>query len=58
MKQFLITYWIIVALVLIGWVMNIAQIIKMSGFTGLMIIKIIGVVVAPLGSLMGWIGAF
>ncbi|AJK27191.1 hypothetical protein BRC2024_KCUCJSVR_CDS_0096 [Acinetobacter phage vB_AbaM_KissB] len=58
MKAFFTTYWIVVALVLIGWVLNIAQIIKMSAVTGLTIVKVIGVFIAPLGAILGWIGAF
>lgn len=58
MKAFFTTYWIVVILVLIGWILNLAQIVKMSALTGLMVVKIIGVFIAPLGALMGWIGAF
>lgn len=54
--------WVIVWLVmLIGWVMNIIQVVdtfNIDAITGLIIIKIIGIVVGPLGAVMGWIGLF
>lgn len=58
MKAFFTTYWIVIILGFIGWVLNIAQIIGMSSVSGLMIVKIIGAFLAPVGAVMGWIGAF
>lgn len=41
-----------------GWVMNIVQLVSMAdaGVTGMFILKIVGVFVAPLGAVLGWIG--
>ena len=41
-----------------GWVMNIIQIVNTvaSPITGLFIVKCIGILVAPLGAVLGWIG--
>lgn len=58
MKAFFTTYWIVVVLGIIGWILNIAQIVGMSSVNGLMIVKIIGAFLAPLGAVMGWVGVF
>ena len=41
-----------------GWVMNISQVIGMAdaGVTGLFVLKCVGIAVAPLGAVLGWIG--
>jgi len=51
-------YIALILAAVIGWVMNIIQIVHMSdgGVTAKLIIKLIGVFAAPLGALMGWIG--
>jgi hypothetical protein len=40
-----------------GWVLNIVALIKMGGVEslGLMVLRIIGIFVAPLGSVLGWL---
>lgn len=58
MKKFIFTYWIVVATLFIGWVLNIVQIAKASALTGLLIVKIIGVFLAPLGGVLGLVGLF
>ena len=42
---------------IVGWVMNIMNIIEVIDLeiTGVFVIQCIGVVVAPLGAVMGWI---
>lgn len=52
---FAIILWIAFA---IGWVMNIVQIVALVNFpiTGLLILKCVGILVAPLGGILGWIG--
>lgn len=42
----------------IGWVLNIVQVIHVIAepVTGLFVIKCIGVLMAPLGAVLGWIG--
>jgi hypothetical protein len=44
--------------VLAGWVMNIGQILRMldAPVTVLLVLKIIGIFVAPLGVVLGWFG--
>lgn len=44
----------------VGWVANIVQIVSMIAdpVTGLLIIKCVGVFLAPLGSVLGIIGMF
>jgi len=46
---------IIIILSICGWVMNIIEIIHMKSLTGLMIVKCIGIFVAPLGAILGWL---
>ena len=45
---------------IIGWVANIVQIVNSisNEITLLLILKCIGIVVAPLGVILGWIGIF
>ena len=44
----------------IGWVLNGVQIVHTLDMpiTGLFILKCIGIFVAPLGSVLGWVGLF
>lgn len=39
----------------VGWVMNIVTIAKADYFTGMIVIRAIGVFIAPLGAVLGWI---
>lgn len=43
-----------------GWVLNIIQIFHTicDPITGLFIIKCVGVIMAPLGAILGWVGFF
>lgn len=45
---------------LVGWVANIVQLIQAMGdpITGTFILKCVGVFVAPLGSVLGYVGMF
>lgn len=45
-----------VVLFIIGWVMNIVQIFGMTGFSGKLLLKIACIFIAPIGSILGWIG--
>ena len=49
-----ILLWVAVS---IGWVMNIIQLIQTAdnGITGMYLLKIVGIFLAPLGALLGWI---
>lgn len=51
----LLLYVTILLLLLIGWVKNIIAIIDSDGtITGMLIGRVIGVFVAPIGSVLGW----
>lgn len=42
-------------LLVIGWVMNIVDLVAMESLnSGLAIVRIIGIAVFPLGAIMGW----
>lgn len=45
---------------IVGWVANLVQVVHQisSPITGLFIIKAIGIVVAPVGVILGWMGIF
>lgn len=48
---------ILVVLVGWGWVLNILQIMAMEVIlTGLGVLKVVGIFIPPLGSLLGWFG--
>ena len=50
-----IAFLVILALFIIGWILNIIDLIKMDiELTGVVILKIIGIFIVPLGSIMGW----
>ena len=49
--------WVLIAAAFIGWVMNIIGIINtvVSGeWTGMLVARVIGVFMAPLGAVLGW----
>lgn len=51
----LLLYVTILLLLLVGWVRNIIAIIDSDGtITGMLIGRVIGVFVAPIGSILGW----
>ena len=39
-----------------GYVMNIVQLVQGSYDGGLLVVKVAGIFVAPLGVIMGWVG--
>ena len=43
---------------IIGWIANIVQVVETlkAPITGLFILKCVGIVLAPLGSVLGWLG--
>ena len=41
-------------LALAGWVMNIIALASMTGMSGLLVLRAIGIPVAPLGVVLGW----
>ena len=44
----------LVALAFAGWIMNITAIIHSSGLTGMVIARIIGVFMFPIGAVLGY----
>jgi len=57
MKGFLLAGIVLLVVALIGWVMNIIAIVHsgaMSEWTGFVIVRVIGVIIAPLGAVLGY----
>jgi hypothetical protein len=59
MKIFGASFWVRLAIgaaLAIGWVMNIVAIVNsnFSDITGLLVMRIIGVFIAPLGAVLGY----
>lgn len=54
---FAITAWLsVVVLILWGWVLNIMTLVAMDSVldTGVGVVRLIGIFIAPLGAVMGW----
>lgn len=51
---FLIIIMLVVILSFIGWVKNIIQVSNFHHITPFVIVKAIGIIVAPLGAVLGW----
>ena len=56
---------LLVPLGIIGWVANIIQVVNTPGalseastWTILLALKVIGIVAAPIGAILGWVGIF
>lgn len=56
---------LLVPLGIIGWVANIVQIVSTPGalteastWTILLALKVIGIIAAPIGAVLGWVGIF
>ena len=50
-------WWLIIVVLLAfsyGWIMNIVQIIGMDEFSGFMVVRVIGIFMAPLGGILGY----
>lgn len=57
--------FLLVPLGIIGWIANIVQIVSTPGalseastWTILLALKVIGIVAAPIGAILGWVGIF
>jgi len=44
------------AIVLVGWVLNIIQLVNNTYAVTMFVLKIVGIFVAPLGAVLGYIG--
>lgn len=54
---FIAFIWLlVVGFGLFGWVMNIIKLVPMDGTTGMMILRAVGIFVAPLGVVLGYVG--
>ena len=57
----IITALTVVAVMLVGWILNIVKLLGMPGLdetagsTGMFILRIIGIFLAPLGSILGYL---
>jgi type III secretory pathway component EscS len=57
MKTLLVSYLVLILAGIAGWIMNVVQVCSWAGeYTGMFVVKCIGIVVAPLGAVLGWIG--
>lgn len=59
--ELMVSGWVIVAFLgIVGYVGNVVQLIHqaLDPLTVLVILKLVGLVIPPLGALMGWIGFF
>ena len=57
-KWALVGLFALIALIIasvFGWVMNVIQIVHSSAIDGLVIVRIIGVFMAPLGAVLGYL---
>lgn len=51
----LIIHLLLALAMLAGWVMNITKIVQWEESTGMLVARIIGAFIAPLGGLLGWL---
>ena len=57
--SFGLVFWLYICIIVagvVGWCMNIYQLVTLDEFslTGVVIVKIIGIFIAPLGAIMGY----
>ena len=41
---------------IIGWVLNIVKLVPMEGAVGMLVLRAVGIVLAPLGAVLGYCG--
>lgn len=39
----------------LGWVFNLVEIAHTTGFSGMLVLRVIGIFFAPVGGVLGWI---
>lgn len=57
-KAFWISVFLMLVAVFCGWVMNLIELFHTeftTGFTGVLILRVIGVFIVPLGGVMGYL---
>jgi hypothetical protein len=47
-------FWTFLILLIVGWVLNIIAIFHAHEMTGTLVARVIGTVIAPLGSVLGY----
>lgn len=57
MKGLIIGYFVLAVVAIVGWVMNIIEIFNsnFSAIDGELVLRVVGVFVAPIGAVMGYI---
>lgn len=60
MRALAVAWFGLIVAGIIGWIMNVVQVITIASEQGVVstmfVLKCIGVLVAPLGAVLGWIG--
>jgi hypothetical protein len=46
----------LVAGLIVGWVLNIVRLVPMEGATGMLVLRAVGILFAPLGAVLGYVG--
>ena len=52
---FFLGYLLVPAVLLIGWVMNLLKIIAWEESMGMLVVRVIGAFIGPLGGVLGWL---
>jgi len=52
----IITVFAVWAFAVVGWVLNIVQLVNNTYLLNMFVLKIVGIFVAPLGAVLGYIG--
>jgi hypothetical protein len=54
-KPFAIFILMLIGLSIYGWALNIIEIAQATGFSGLLVLRVVGIFVAPVGVVLGYI---
>lgn len=52
--SFFLLYFAVAVLGFVGWIKNLVKIAAWNESTGMLVVRIIGALIAPLGGLLGW----
>lgn len=58
----IVGFWVLCFVMVLGWWVNVYKLVtsvvtlEVVHFTGLFILRVLGIFVGPLGGIMGWIG--
>ena len=53
--SFYLLYLAVTVLGFVGWIINLVKIAAWNESTGMLVVRIIGAFIAPLGGLLGWL---